>query len=104
MFFRLNVIPIHIPPLRDRKADIIPLAELFLRKYAQGNGSTAKTFSEASIQYLLDNEWKGNVRELENTIERVVVLSSMKRTCPLNSSLSPNSTVSFSYDFQSEPL
>ncbi len=75
LFFRLNVISIHIPPLRDRKADIRPLAEFFLRKYAQANGSTAKTFSEAAIEYLLNNEWKGNVRELENTIERVVVLS-----------------------------
>jgi transcriptional regulator with PAS, ATPase and Fis domain len=75
LFFRLNVIPIHIPPLRDRKADIRPLAEFFLKKYAQANGSTVKTFSETSIEYLLNNEWKGNVRELENTIERVVVLS-----------------------------
>jgi len=75
LYFRLNVIPVHIPPLRERKIDIKPLAEFFLKKYAQINGSTAKTFSNATIDYLVNNEWKGNVRELENTVERVAVLS-----------------------------
>jgi two-component system, NtrC family, response regulator HydG len=76
LFFRLNVIPISIPPLRDRKDDIIPLAESFLRKFAAENGSIAKSFSKDAIRYLLENKWRGNVRELENAIERSVVLSS----------------------------
>ena len=76
LFFRLDVIPITIPPLRERTEDIIPLTEFFLRKYALENGSPARSFSKEAIKFLLDNPWRGNVRELENTIERAVVLSS----------------------------
>lgn len=75
LFFRLNVIPIHIPPLRERKEDIIPLAEYFLKKYSATNGIKNKQFSKAVLQILMSRPWKGNVRELENTIERCVVLS-----------------------------
>jgi DNA-binding NtrC family response regulator len=74
LFFRLNVIPIKIPPLRDRKEDIIPLSEFFLKKYTALNNSPAKSFSKGSLEKLLNSSWKGNVRELENTIERAVVL------------------------------
>lgn len=74
LFFRLDVIPIHIPPLRERKEDILPLAESFLKRFAIENSSPAKQFSKDTIKYLLDNPWHGNVRELENTIERAVVL------------------------------
>lgn len=76
LFFRLNVIPIWIPPLRDRKEDILPLAEFFLRKFSALNGARAKQCSKEALEYLLSNQWVGNVRELENTIERAVVLSS----------------------------
>lgn len=76
LYFRLNVIPITIPPLRDRSEDILPLAEAFLRKFALENGSKIKSFSKEAIKYILENPWRGNVRELENTIERVVVLCS----------------------------
>jgi len=75
LFFRLNVIPIHIPPLRERKEDIIPLAEYFLKKYAATNGIKNKQFSKQVLQVLMSRPWKGNVRELENTVERCVVLS-----------------------------
>lgn len=75
LFFRLNVIPIWIPPLRERKEDIVPLAEFFLRKFAAVNESKAKGFSKEALEMLLNNSWEGNVRELENTIERAVVLS-----------------------------
>lgn len=75
LFFRLNVIPIHLPPLRERKEDITPLAEYFLKKYAAMNGSKAKGFSREAMAMLFSNPWPGNVRELENTIERAVVLS-----------------------------
>ncbi len=75
LFFRLNVIPISIPPLRDRLDDIIPLAEFFLKKYSALNHFVPKGFSKSALEKLLRNSWKGNVRELENTIERAVVLS-----------------------------
>lgn len=75
LFYRLSVIPILIPPLRERIEDILPLAETFLKKFSLENGSPARTFSKGAIKYLLENSWRGNVRELENSIERAVVLS-----------------------------
>ena len=76
LFFRLNVIPIRIPPLRERKEDILPLAEFFLKKFAALNQSKARNFSKDALEKLLNNPWQGNVRELENAVERAVVLSS----------------------------
>lgn len=75
LFFRINVVPINLPALRDRKEDIIPLAEYFLKKYSVMNNSIAKSFAKEAMQYLLDHSWKGNVRELENMVERAVVLA-----------------------------
>jgi DNA-binding NtrC family response regulator len=75
LFFRLNVIPIHIPPLRERKDDILPLSEFFIRKFSAVNGTSIKQLSKEALDYLMNNKWPGNVRELENTIERAVVLS-----------------------------
>lgn len=75
LYFRLNVIPIHIPPLRERKEDIIPLAEFFLKKFSAINGFAVPKLSKEVLESLLSNTWRGNVRELENTIERAVVLS-----------------------------
>lgn len=75
LFFRLNVIPLNIPPLRDRPEDLLPLAEAFLRKFAAENSSPAKFFSKEATKFILANTWRGNVRELENSIERAVVLS-----------------------------
>ncbi len=74
LFFRLNVIPILIPPLRERSEDLLPLAEFFLRKYVLENGAGTKTFASDASRYILENKWRGNVRELENTIERAVAL------------------------------
>ncbi|MGE0633167.1 MAG: sigma-54-dependent transcriptional regulator [Pseudobdellovibrionaceae bacterium] len=76
LFFRLNVIPIALPPLRDRKEDIIPLADFFLKKYAALNGTKAVGFTKEAREYLLKYNWTGNVRELENSIERAAVLCS----------------------------
>lgn len=76
LYFRLNVIPIQIPPLRERKEDIIPLAEFFLKKFSAINGFAPAKLSKEALESLLMNPWRGNVRELENTIERAVVLSS----------------------------
>lgn len=76
LFFRLNVIQIRIPPLRERKEDIVPLAEYFLKKYTTSNHLPARRFAPEVLDKLLTYRWTGNVRELENMIERAVVLSS----------------------------
>lgn len=78
LFFRLNVIPIKIPALRDRPEDILFLAEAFLRKFTLINGSDWKTFSSEAMRYIVNKPWRGNVRELENFIERAVVLSTSR--------------------------
>lgn len=75
LFYRLSVIPIVIPPLRHRKEDIPLLAEFFLRKFAAANGSRVTGFSKAAMSRLMSLSWEGNVRELENQIERCVVLA-----------------------------
>ncbi|QDK36302.1 sigma-54 dependent transcriptional regulator [Bdellovibrio sp. NC01] len=75
LFFRLNVIPIKIPPLRDRREDIMPLAEFFLKKYNNLNGTKITGFKKNAKEFLLTHPWRGNVRELENAIERAVVLT-----------------------------
>src|SRR5690606_39005023 len=69
LYFRLNVIQIRIPPLLDRKEDIIPLAEHFFRKFSAQNPGSAKGFSKEALEHLLKLPWPGNVRELENAIE-----------------------------------
>jgi two-component system response regulator HydG len=74
LFFRLNVIPIHLAPLRERREDIIPLAEFFLKKFAGLNGKTVTGFEKPAVEFMLRALWPGNVRELENCIERAVVL------------------------------
>ena len=76
LFYRLNVIPIHLPPLRERRDDIPALVEHFLRKHAQRTGRRIDRIDEGVVPALQQYEWPGNVRELENTIERAVVLSS----------------------------
>lgn len=75
LYYRLSVIPILIPPLRHRREDIPLLAEHFLRKYAAMNGSQVTGFTKMAMAKLMDLRWEGNVRELENIIERAVVLS-----------------------------
>lgn len=75
LFFRLNVIPLTIPPLRERKEDVLPLAEFFLKKYSKLNQVPIAGFRKNAKEYLLTRNWRGNVRELENAIERAVVLT-----------------------------
>ncbi|MGH9783201.1 MAG: sigma-54-dependent transcriptional regulator, partial [Terriglobia bacterium] len=76
LFYRLNVIAIHLPPLRERKEDIPPLCEHFFQKYCEENSKPLRRFSAEAMRVLLDYDWPGNVRELENAVERAVVLSS----------------------------
>lgn len=74
LFYRLNVVPVVIPPLRERKEDIVPLVIFFLNKFNKKYGLSKKLSPEV-IQSLLKYDWPGNIRELENTIERLVVTS-----------------------------
>jgi len=75
LFYRLNVIPIWIPPLRERREDIPVLAEHFVRKHAVRSGRAVERLDESAMAVLERYDWPGNARELENTIERAVVLS-----------------------------
>lgn len=75
LFYRLNVVSIHLPPLRERKEDIPLLVHSFLEKYNQRLKKQVQGISEEAMELLLQHEWPGNVRELENIIERLVVLS-----------------------------
>ena len=75
LYYRLNVLPINIPPLRDRKEDIPFLANHFIKKYQKDLGSRVESISDAAMQRLMEYRWKGNVRELENVIERSMVLA-----------------------------
>jgi Nif-specific regulatory protein len=74
LYYRLNVFPIYMPPLRERKTDILLLADFFLEKYAQENNKDIRRFSTPAIDMLMQYHWPGNVRELENCIERAVLL------------------------------
>lgn len=74
LFYRLNVIAIELPPLRERREDVRELAEFFMTKYAEINRKGSCSLGEKALQALIDYEWPGNVRELEHTIERAVVL------------------------------
>lgn len=75
LFFRLNVIPIYLPPLRERKDDIKPLAEYFLEEICAAEGLPRKSFAPHIWPLLINYEWPGNVRELRNVIERAAVLN-----------------------------
>ncbi len=75
LFYRLNVVNLHLPPLRERKEDIPLLAQHFLAKYTQRLRKPIRGISPEVLELLVQHDWPGNVRELENTIERLVVLS-----------------------------
>jgi Nif-specific regulatory protein len=75
LYYRLNVFPIHLPPLRDRKTDILLLADFFVEKYSRTNSRDIKRISTPAIDMMMAYHWPGNVRELENCIERAVLLS-----------------------------
>ena len=75
LYYRLNVIPVHIPPLRERREDIPLLVDHFVRKHAQRAGKRIEGIEPGVLEALQSADWPGNVRELENTVERAVVLS-----------------------------
>jgi len=74
LFYRINVFSIHVPPLRERAEDILPLTQLFIEKYARAMGRPTRTISGDAEAVLLSYRWPGNVRELENAIERAMVV------------------------------
>ncbi|MGB7574128.1 MAG: sigma-54 dependent transcriptional regulator [Thermodesulfobacteriota bacterium] len=84
LFYRLNVIQIKLPPLRDRKEDIQPLANHFLKKYSQELSKAISKISPEALQILLNYEYPGNVRELQNIIERAVALEGSEELTPHN--------------------
>jgi transcriptional regulator with GAF, ATPase, and Fis domain len=92
LYFRLNVFPIDVPPLRERADDIVPLAEHFIAKYARRFGREEHTLSVASRERLLSYHWPGNVRELANVIERSLILSTDQRLQVCIPHASPTST------------
>ncbi len=75
LFFRLNVFPIPIPPLRERRDDILPLALQILERLARETGKDLPGFSQDAVDYIMQAPWEGNVRELANAIERAVIIS-----------------------------
>jgi len=75
LYYRLTVVPIYLPPLRERKEDIPALAQFFLERYNQENKKAIRGLTPGALRVLQDHDWPGNVRELENDIERAVVLN-----------------------------
>jgi two-component system, NtrC family, response regulator HydG len=82
LFYRLSVVPIMVPPLRERKDDIPLLAEYFLKKYADKNNRLIRGFTPDTIDLLMRYGWSGNIRELENVIERAVIMASAEFITP----------------------
>jgi transcriptional regulator with GAF, ATPase, and Fis domain len=76
LFYRLNVFPVEVPPLRERKQDILMLAEYFVQRYSERAGKNIRSIDKKTIEILTSYDWPGNIRELQNVIERSVILSS----------------------------
>ncbi len=79
LFYRLNIFPVHLPPLRERKQDILPLAHYFLERYNQSENTEIEGFTLEAENWLKQNVWQGNVRELENALYRAVLLTEGRR-------------------------
>ncbi|QJA05482.1 sigma-54-dependent Fis family transcriptional regulator [Thermosulfurimonas marina] len=82
LYYRLNEVILRVPPLRERGEDILLLAQHFLREYAHQYGKEGLNFSPSALEFLLEQPWKGNVRELKNTIKRAVLLTSGSQITP----------------------
>ncbi|MDA8419322.1 MAG: sigma 54-interacting transcriptional regulator [Desulfobacteraceae bacterium] len=103
-YYRLNVFPIYIPPLRERRTDILLLAEYFLQKYNQENKKNVKRISTSAIDLLVQYHWPGNVRELQNCMERALLICDedtiksyhLPPTLQSSSSINDNNPLSFS--------
>ncbi|MFA6742991.1 MAG: sigma 54-interacting transcriptional regulator, partial [Candidatus Neomarinimicrobiota bacterium] len=104
LFFRLNVIPIQIPPLRERREDIIPLVEHFIAKHARLNNRPIAGVSAEGMNLLMRYDYPGNVRELENIIERAVILARQTTLTMADLPLqpAPPATVSLSHSLNDQ--
>ena len=89
LFYRLNVIPFFVPPLRDRREDIPLLADHFLREFTTAYGRRPKELTAEAYRALTDHHWPGNVRELKNLIERIVILNPQVRVDARHIPLTP---------------
>ena len=89
LYYRLNVLPIYVPPLRERKEDIPELIEFFLKRLNHETKKQIRGFSSSAIEALLSYSWPGNVRELENVVERAVVICNDEYIEPRDLILSP---------------
>ncbi len=89
LYYRLNVFPLRIPPLRERVDDIPLLVDFFIKKYCAEMKTGGKDISREALDMFMDYSWKGNVRELENTIERAIILCEGKTITPEHISLNP---------------
>lgn len=95
LYYRLNVVPVHLPPLRERKGDVLLLSEKFLKRFSQENKKQAKSFAKEALTILEQYPWPGNVRELENIIERAVVMDRSNIIEPKDLGISLESADSF---------
>ncbi|RKX78468.1 MAG: hypothetical protein DRP87_06280 [Spirochaetes bacterium] len=98
LFYRINVIPIHLPPLRERKEDILSLAEWFLKRFQKEYNRPAKEFTEDAKKALLSYHWPGNIRELRNCIDRASILETGEKI-DTGSLLIPGNSIRGSFDF-----
>ena len=80
LYYRLCVVPVRMPSLRERREDIAPLAEYFLGEFCARNNFRAKKWGEETLAVLEDYAWPGNIRELRNTVERMAILRDAART------------------------
>ena len=98
LYYRINTVQMHLPALRDRACDILPLAEIFMNKYAVKYRREVDTIAEDAAQRLVSHSWSGNIRELQNVIEKAVILSEGKmlkqKDLSLGTSTRPTSAVS----------
>jgi DNA-binding NtrC family response regulator len=90
LFFRVNVVPLTLPPLRQRKCDIPLLANYFLTRFCDDNNKIVSAISEDAMSMLINHCWRGNIRELENTIERAVLLANGEILQPEDLLLEPS--------------
>jgi two-component system response regulator AtoC len=102
LFYRLNVFPVTIPPLRERKEDIPLLVEFFIQKYCKELKTPPKVMAKDALEMLLDYPWKGNVRELENCIERAIILCDGETILPEYITL--NEKILFESTFRNLPM
>jgi len=109
LYYRLNVFPIHIPPLRERREDIPLLLEFFLQRFSKGFNRTMRGFSRDALDLVMRYHWPGNVRELRNVVERICIMHNVDEILPIHLPReiwgeSPQSKMPFSYEIPPEGI